>query len=748
VPFDPTSLRTAPVAQTSSNPAAYSLVWAATDATGAAVGRPAAGNGTVGVWEKPRSIAAAGACVVTATCASVALPAASLTPVPESRPGRPATCSNDVFCLSSTDVAPGLVSPGGTGGVYAPGGVATSFSLTVADAENSEVTARFTGLPQYGTLQLLGAAGAGALPATLTSSGVLNATLVYTPSASRPDRLDTVVMELSDSGGRTRTVTVWLYGRVQPLGVAVLDVTAAQGATADVTVSVTDTAGAPAAGARVTVAIDGGTRAPQLASVGEVLVTGADGVAYLRNVPVGAARAGSYAVTATLDNGAPVGAATLTVQAQAGALGRSPAGALTGAQGSSSPVQLRATDLAGQPMSGVPVQLYATAEDLNVTRSQLAAAGEDIGTVPCVTGLDGSCTTALLVGSAVRPGAKVLQLTTPGPPRVTSTGIVMNVTETLTTLQVSGQAKGARARIEVDQGSQAPLVVTALDGSGLDPMGGIDLSAALTRSGVSVLNPTQRTATSAGADLTVGQARFTIAATSGASLGSGALTITAPSATAPGGVVAVTVDVVVRPVLSSLTPSTAAVVAGGTTEAVLVARDGQTSAQPMEGAVVETIFPSGSPLKSIASAVSGPNGQITIPVAVPRGTAAGEYTFTVRSSSASSPSVEVTVSVTATGYVVNAPRSSLGLRQGAQAAWELEVLRPDGTPASGIGLTAACATAGCRLSFTAATSGADGRAVMTVTAGAGAGTGTVPVTVTASDGSRSTLALYVAPAAR
>jgi hypothetical protein len=736
VPFDPTSLRTAPTAQVSANAGAYSLIWAATDTSGAVVGRPAAGNGTVGLWEKPRAVAAVGNCVNTSSCLSVALPtSSSMVPAPELKPGRPGSCTTDPFCLSATNVAPGLEFPGGDRAVYAPSGEGTDFDVVAVDAEGSAVTVDFTGGPVYGALELVSGFDLLPVPARLTSSaGPVAATLRYTPSVARPEgTLDTVTVRLTDADGNTRDDTIYLYGRTLPLRVAVSDVTALQDGTADLALTVTDTSGALTAGARVTVAITGGARAPQL-SVNEVLVTGADGVATLRGVAVGAAQAGTYGISASLGNGAPPALATLTVLAQVRTLARTPTGTLTGAQGSTQTVVLSATDRAGLPMPGVPVQLYASGEDLKDTRPALASGGTDIGTVPCVTGLDGRCSTGLVIGAKVRKGSESLRLTTPGPPQVVVNNVPLTVTPTLSSLQLSGQTKGATGRLTVAQSAQTRFVVSAVDGSGLDAIGGVVLDATFPNgrpTGVNLVSASQTTATVAGGGLTIGEAAFTVTAGPSARVGTTTVRVT-------GGTTSVDVEVTITPTLATLSAPAVTVAAGGSTSATVTARD--TTSVAMTAAVIETAFPSGSPLRAVPFVVTGASGTAAVPLTVPVGTAPGTYNFTLKGRTGT-PSTTVAVTVTSSAYTVSAPSSLIGLRQGAEGSWQLSARRADGTGVSGVTLTPSCS--GCGLTFSAAPTRADGITVVTVTASPTAATGTVPVSVLAADGTRYILALYV-----
>lgn len=389
-----------------------------TDQGQADEGTPAAGNGLVPPWTKPRASARAwdgnsftGACVdgnEATACTSVMAMVA-----PERFGGADPGCQTDPFCFSTTNAPPQVTSPSSPYGIR-PVGPLTSGSMNLApitftDPEGEALEFRVAAQPSHGDwyLDATGTPSGGSWHAATSGQPV---SFGYVPGDSFTG-LDQVTLELREQadgsgerhGHSPTQVTFALYQDPTPIKLStdLERYTVLQG-TANLAIPVTVTAsdGAAAVGTPVSVTVAD----PGLSFTRSSLATSGTGTATFA-LSVGPAEVGEHTVTFTGLNGTTT-AVTVVVAPAPGqiAVALSAGGVATStlAQGATITAMATVRDLAGAPMTDALVQV--TGQD----SSTRPATGLNATPGSCQTGALGTCQVNITAAATLPAGRYTL----------------------------------------------------------------------------------------------------------------------------------------------------------------------------------------------------------------------------------------------------------------------------------------------------------------------------------------------------
>ena len=393
----------------------YNLIWAARDASGNPAGLPAAGEGNVPAWSKPRAGDFSGPCASDGNPATPCT-APAYAPVPEQSVGAPGGCVTDPYCLSAWNLAPVLTNPAGPHTFSTPDLVENLITFTATDPDGGAVFLRIDTLPTGGTLTdrqgVAVAAGS-----TLAAGNSWDLRYVCATCSAAVGTMD---ITLLDAAGGSRGYQVGFYGTAQPwsvTGPSSLSLAQAQSPT-PVRVQLTDTTGAVVAGSTPQVT------APGLAASA---VTPSDAQGYSTfTLAAGTAAPGVY--TATVNFSGRTLVIPVTVTATVGSVAVT--SATGGTQGSAGSVAVTVRDVNNTPIAGRAVDLAVTFSGVPTTKVR-----PEQGV--CVSGVLGSCSTVLRVDSSAPAGSYQVN--------ATSGSASASATVTVTSAVASVSAAGARA---------------------------------------------------------------------------------------------------------------------------------------------------------------------------------------------------------------------------------------------------------------------------------------------------------------
>ena len=644
-------------------------------ASAAQLGSPATGTDIVASWEKPRS---ARSCVSFSTCTTVG------DSVPERLPSSPALCLTDIFCYSSVNSSPRLVSPGWPYSTRPSGsltnGSTNNVNLTFIDSDSPTIFYTLVSAPTHGILRSPGGildltSGS---PAISAFSGVPS-NLVYVPNSSFTGT-DSFTLSLTDGTSVPYNQVVSLYQNPTPILIEAGNVQAYQTKASNWPVEVTLPDGYAASNVALTLTTNSNTISFSNPS------TNSSGVATV-NISTGSTPAGNYLVTAAAPNGLSV-TRTLTVL---------PTPSSIDLELTSSVISQSGNSLANVVVRDVAGSL---AENQLVTFKVLDATGHlnrSIKILPasCLTNSLGSCSTILYPSVSSPPlyYSLVASVSSNYTSTITDTQN-FNIAPSPSSLRVKKSSNltmastGNSPTLTVDQTSLSGVSVTvqarAKDGT---PVPGVSIIANSEVAGLGI--------SSSGNSDAAGLVYFTVTTNSVSLLGSPTITFTSSGITPP---LVTTLLVKIKPVPSTISTEQATSYAynvpqGSSIKVPVTVKDANGNA--ISGAVIKGVYSGGDNLRVAARTTTNQLGVGNVVVTAQANSREAPYTITLTSGA---KTITVPVVVTsAPARVFTKLQKPLFAGNTSSSIWSVYAVDANEDAIPGLYVTASCI--GCGINF-------------------------------------------------